>query len=257
VPSKTVHESSTALAKRLSVEAVVASIATIERVTPTLLAVTLAHERATALAGFPGNDVMVRVPIRGETATRRRYSVRSVDGPSRKFTIWVSTTHDGPGATWARGLAPGDDVDLVGPRGKIPLDPAANWHLFVGDATAFAAFYRMADAALAPSHLEFRFVLTDPGEFIAYQAGRGVTASGGFVLANDGVADVAPWLHALSTWKMAAGTGHAYVFGEQAAGRAVRSALLDAGLSDHQISLKPFWRAGVINADNGEPPKSD
>jgi hypothetical protein len=35
----------------------------------------------------------------------------------------------------------------------------------------------------------------------------------------------------------------------------VRTALLDRGLSNDQVSLKAFWRAGVHNAEHGEPPK--
>jgi hypothetical protein len=35
----------------------------------------------------------------------------------------------------------------------------------------------------------------------------------------------------------------------------LRTALLDRGLSDEQISRKAYWRVGRRNADNGEPEK--
>ncbi len=39
--------------------------------------------------------------------------------------------------------------------------------------------------------------------------------------------------------------------------KAVQLALLDRGLDDSEISVKPFWRVGRNNADHGEPDKSE
>jgi hypothetical protein len=39
--------------------------------------------------------------------------------------------------------------------------------------------------------------------------------------------------------------------------KAVQTTLLDRGLDDEEISVKPFWRVGRDNADHGEPDKSE
>jgi NADPH-dependent ferric siderophore reductase len=90
---------------------------------------------AVLLAGVPGNDVMVRVANAAGKFVRRRYSVRALEPELDQFTLWITTGHDGPGSVWARSAQPGDSVDVIGPRGKIVLDPDADWHVFVGDAT--------------------------------------------------------------------------------------------------------------------------
>lgn len=38
--------------------------------------------------------------------------------------------------------------------------------------------------------------------------------------------------------------------------KTMRTALLDRGLSNEQVSVKAFWRTGSANADHGEPDKS-
>ena len=63
-------------------------------------------------------------------------------------------------------------------------------------------------------------------------------------------------MRGLAAFALPPDEGHAYLFGEFNAMKAVRTALLDRGLSKEQISLKAFWRAGSANADHGEPDKS-
>ena len=62
-------------------------------------------------------------------------------------------------------------------------------------------------------------------------------------------------MHGLAAFAFPQDEGHAYLFGEFSTNKAIRTALLDRGLSDEQISFKAFWRAGSANADHGEPKK--
>lgn len=254
MPERLPHDSSVTLAERTGALAVVATVAHAFAVTPTLRAITIEHQRARDLAGAPGQDLMVRLAIGPDRFARRRYSVRTVDDAT--VTTWVSVTHEGPGAQWARSAQPGDEVDLVGPRGKIFPDPNAEWHLFIGDATAFAATYRMVEGLASGQRAECRFVVDHPGEFVAAPAPEGVAVNGGFALRQGrGPEDPEPYLRALSTVALPPGTLHAYVFGEFAAGRAVEAALVDRGVPAESISVKAFWRSGVGNAEHGEPPR--
>jgi NADPH-dependent ferric siderophore reductase len=251
-----VHTSSRELADRLSVEAILAEVSRVQTVTPTLVAVTLTHPDAVRVAGTPGNDVMVRLQEPDGRFVRRRYSVRSVSETDRSFTLWISTTHDGAGATWASNATPGDVIDLVGPRGKIPVDALADWHLFVGDATAIGAFYRMAESVDPPGQVIFAIEIADLTDAVTTSLPEGLGVTAAFI-DRDGRApnDPTGLLRGLATIELPPGVGQAYVFGELSVSRAMRVALLDRGLRDEQVSLKAFWRAGVHNAEHGEPPK--
>src|SRR5437763_2719032 len=78
-----------------------------------------------------GQDVML-VLSGGERPLSRRYTIRGFDQLSRtlELNIVAHGVH-GPGADWAAATQPGDRVNGVGPRGKIFVDPAADWHLFL------------------------------------------------------------------------------------------------------------------------------
>jgi NADPH-dependent ferric siderophore reductase len=204
---------------------------------------------ATGLAGSPGNDVMVRVANAAGKFLRRRYSVRALDADHDQLTLWITTGHDGPGSAWARSAQPGDPVDVIGPRGKIVLDPQADWHVFVGDATGLAAFYRMAQSIEVPGRAIFIVEIdhADDALTAAFDEGLGVT--GIFVDRQDRAKnDPAGLLSGLAAF--------AFPFGEFHVMKDVRVALLDRGLDESKISLKAFWRTGRDNADHGEPDKS-
>ena len=251
------HASSTELAQRLSVDAVLAEVVAIDHVSPALRAITLSHAHAERLAGVPGNDVMVRLANSAGHHVRRRYSVRSVNAASQQFTLWVSVTHEGAGAEWARKLAVGDLVDLVGPRGKIALAPLVDWHLFVGDTTGLGAFYRMAEAVETPGQVLFIVEIDHPDDAVAASLPEGLAVTAIFVdRAGRTAADPTGLLRGLAALELPAHDGHIYIFGELAVGRAVKLAVEDRGMNGDQLSLKAFWRAGVGNTEHGEPPKS-
>ena len=209
-----------------------------------------------ALAGVPGNDVMVRLVDAKGKHVRRRYSVRSVDEEQGLVTLWVVTSHEGAGARWASTARAGDQVDLVGPRGKITLDPLADWYLFVGDTTGLASFYRMAQSIETPGRAIFIVEVDDINDALTapFDEELGVT---GIFVERRGRAydDPAGLLGGLAAFEMPAGNGHAYVFGEFHVARALGFALSDRGMSDEQQSHKAFWRAGRHNAEHGEPEK--
>lgn len=243
--------SSLALAERLNVTALVATVQSAERLSPHLMVVTLAG--ASAIGGVPGNDVMV-VLTDGDTHTNRRYSLRSIDPETDTATLWIATNHDGLGARWAQSCAPGDTVDLVGPRGKIPLDPMADWHLFIGDITGLPAFYRMAESIEVPGKAIFIVEVDEIADAVTATFDEGLGVTGIFVERNGrAFNDPAGLTAGLAAFDFPEHTGHAYVFSEFSVVRAITTLLKDRGLSPEQISTKNFYRVGRANAANGEP----
>jgi NADPH-dependent ferric siderophore reductase len=249
------HQSSLDLATRLKVRARSCTVVARRPLSSSLIEIVLGGGAA-ELAGVPGNDVMVLVETGAESYTRRRFSVRSVDESADTFTLWVATTHEGPAAHWARTVREGERVDIVGPRGKIPLDTAADWQLFIGDVSSLGAFYRMAQSIEAPGRAIFIVELNDPSDALTatFDEAIGVTAI--FVDRDERAHDdPAGLLSGLAAFTLPPDEGHAYLFGEFHVMRALKTALLDRGLRADQISLKAFYRIGQANGANGEPSK--
>jgi len=249
------HASSVDLADRLGVLARSCAVVNQRRLSPSLIEVILGGE-AVALAGVAGNDVMVLVDDGEGSRIRRRYSVRDVDADADTFTLWITTTHEGPATHFAQHLSIGDQLDVVGPRGKIPLDELADWHLFVGDVSGLGAFYRMAQSIEVPGRAIFIVELDVPDDALTASFDEGLEVTVIFVdrqgRAND---DPTGLLNGLAAFALPPDVGHAYLFGEFHVVRALRSALLDRGLDAEHISLKAFYRVGRANGANGEPDK--
>ena len=251
------HPSSVDLADRLKVLARSCDVVVRRTLSPSLIEVVL-HGDGVALAGVPGNDVMVQVDNGEGTLVRRRYSVHEVDEERDQFTLWITTAHEGPGSVWACSAKPGDDVDIVGPRGKIVLDPEADWHLFMGDITCLGSAYRMGQSIETPGKAVFIVETDHADDALTTTFDDGIAVTGIFVdrmgRAKD---DPAGLFSGLSAFAFPPDRGHAYLFGEFHVMKAVREALLDRGLDDDSISMKAFWRVGRNNADHGEPEKGD
>ena len=249
--------SSIQLAERLHATAAMCEVVSTTPLSTSVHEVVLRGDAAT-LAGAPGSDVMLRFEDEKGRPVRRRYSVRDVDAAGGTFTLWLTVDHVGPGTIWVKTAAPGTVIDVIGPRGKIFLDPVADWHLFVGDASGFAAFYRLAQSIAAPGRAIFIVEIDAADDALSATFDEGLGVTGIFVdRRGRDLSDAAGLLSGLAAFALPPDLGHAYVFGEFHVARVIQSALLDRGLGAEQISHKAFWRAGLSNADHGEPVKED
>ncbi len=248
--------SSLELARRLNVSAALCTIVSSSALSASQHEVVL--DCGAEVAGDPGNDVMIRVQDASGNFVRRRYSVRSHDSETNRLTLWIVTSHDGAGSHWAQSAKAGDPVDVVGPRGKILLDPDADWHVFIGDLSGLGAFYRMAQSIDPPGRAVFIVEIDDAGDALTAPFDEGIGVTGIFVDRNDRARnDPSGLLSGLAAFAFPPDVGHAYLFGEFSVLKVLRAALVDRGLSDEQISLKAFWRVGRVNAEHGEPDKSE
>jgi NADPH-dependent ferric siderophore reductase len=248
-------DSSKQLAQRVGSLASLCEVASTEQLSTSIYQVAL-RGNAKALAGTPGNDVMIRLDDANGRHVRRRYSVRSLDEGADQFTLWITIDHEGPGSIWVKKAQPGDPVDVIGPRGKIPLDPSAHWHLFVGDASGLAAFYRMAESIEVPSRAIFIVEIDAADDALSAPFDEGLGVTGIFVDRQQrSTSDSAGLLSGLAAFALPPNAGHAYLFGEFHVMRVLQKALLDRGLEPEQISHKAFWRSGQSNAEHGEPEK--
>ena len=200
-----------------------------------------------------GQDVLLVLGGSIEQPLCRRYSIRSLDRRARllELDIVVHGVH-GPGAAWAATVQPGDRVDGVGPRGKIFLNPDANWHLFLGDESAAPASLNMLEAL--PPQVPGVAYLEVPSALDELEADSGGEHQVRWLYRGDSPATASTLLEeSLEGARLPAGRGHVYIFGEVQRVAAMRRAALARGLAPEQVSAKAYWGRARPNADRGEP----
>jgi len=210
---------------------------------------------APELAGLryqPGQDMMLMVAVDGDRPVRRRYTIRALDPARRLLTLDVVRHAGGPGERWVAAARPGDQIEGIGPRGKIFLAETADWHLFIGDDSALPAYLTMAGAL--PAGARALVILEVPGRGGEQDL---VTAADAEVtwLHRDGrpAGDPAALVAAAAAVTLPPGRGHAYLAGEATVVLRLREALAARGLAPEQMSPKAYWGRGRANASHGEP----
>jgi NADPH-dependent ferric siderophore reductase len=222
--------------------------------TPSMQQVVLS---APELAGFtcrPGQDLMLMVAVDGDRPVRRRYTIRGTD-PARCLVTLGIVRHDGgPGERWVAAARPGDEIEGIGPRGKIFPSGSAAWHLFAGDFSALPAFFAMAGSLPAGQGAIVILEVPGPGDEQELTAAADVEMtwlhSGGRP-----PGDPSALVRAVRGAALPPGAGHAYLAGEARLVLALREALAGRGLAADQMSPKAYWGLGRANAAHGEPAK--
>ncbi len=166
---------------------------------------------------------------------------------------------DGPAAAWAAAAQPGSRIEGIGPRGKVTVDPDADWHLFAGDDSALPASLAMAASSstvtpASPTGPSWCSRSTGPTTSSGPRRPTGARCpcagcTGPEATRPRGHSWWPPW----PPCRFPRARGHAYLAGELGVVAAMRQALLARGMEADQISAKPYWRAGRANAAHGEP----
>jgi NADPH-dependent ferric siderophore reductase len=228
-------------------------VASVQEVTPHMRRIQLTSPSLDTFEYLPGQDLALGLQRDGAVVVRRRYTIRRFDAARRLLDVEVVMHGDGPGIRWAQAARPGVSIEAIGPRGKITLASAADWHLFAGDATAVPGAFAMMEALPAdvPVHAYLEVDGPDERQPVALAhanktvtwryAGDAPREAGGSLLAALSAADVRP------------GRGHAYLAGEVALVSALKATLLHRGWAPDQVSAKAYWNRGRANAGHGEP----
>lgn len=223
--------------------------------TPSMHRIVLTAPAIEGLRYSAGQDLMLRVPLVGDRVVNRRYTIRQFDPIGRTVTLDVSLHGAGPGTDWIRSAGIGDRIDAIGPRGKITVDPDADWHLFVVDETGLPGALAMIESLPPGSTAVAILEIDGPADQILpashdaqrldlrwlHRGGRSVPG------------DASLMLDAVGAVELPTGLGHAYVAGEAGVVRAVNRTLAERGLGPDQVSGKAYWRRGLPNAEHGEP----
>jgi NADPH-dependent ferric siderophore reductase len=173
----------------------------------------------------------------------RTYTVRSWSPSERELTLdFVVHGDAGLAGPWARSAQPGDEIRLLGPGGAYAPDPAAGWHLLVGDESALpavaAALERMPADACVRAFIEVEGPqeeqkLSAPGTAQVVWLHRGSARVGEKLVEAVRSLDFPP------------GTPQAFVHGEAGFVKELRRHLrLERGLERDRLSISGYWRLG-------------
>jgi NADPH-dependent ferric siderophore reductase len=175
---------------------------------------------------------------------RRTYTVRRWDEAAGELTIdFVSHGDEGLAGPWAASTRPGDQIALQGPGGEYAPDPAADWHLFAGDASALPAIAASLErvpvgvpayAFVEIDDLDEQQKLDTPGDLTVVWLDRSAGDAGPDLLADT-----------IRGTALPAGRVHAFVHGEAASVRAVRRHLLvERAVPRADLSVSGYWKRG-------------
>lgn len=180
---------------------------------------------------------------RDQWPTNRAYTVRGWDPAAREMAIdFVVHGDEGLAGPWAARVRPGETVRFLGPGGLYVPDPAADWHLLVGDESALPAIAASLERVPAGALVHAFVEVSDAEEEqkIATPDGVGIT-----------------WLHrgerpvgealiaAVRGLDFPAGDVHAFVHGEAGFVKELRRHLrLERKVPRERLSVSGYWRLG-------------
>ncbi len=208
--------------------------------------VAVAGDAAHEFQPKPAQEIVLQIPQPGGEPARRHYTIRRYDAANKLIDVdFVLHGHRTPGVSWSLEAKPGDMIDIRGPRGRIALNPEADWHLLLGDETCIPAIFALLEA-LPKAARAFAFIEIGTAEDKQELAAAADVAL--HWLPRNGAAPGPSDLlsNALAGFAFPPGTGHAIVIGETSNVRNQRHALLARGFDRAQIYAEGYWRPGRV-----------
>ncbi|MEV4115074.1 siderophore-interacting protein [Nonomuraea sp. NPDC049695] len=174
----------------------------------------------------------------------RTYTVRAWDPDSRELTLdFVVHGDEGLAGPWADNAVPGDVLLMLGPGGGYAPDPAADWHLLVGDESALpaiaASLEELADGA--PAHVLIEVDAPEDEQKIETAADARIT----WIYRGDRPVGE-KLVEAVRALEFPEGEVCAFVHGEAGFVKQLRHHLrVERGIAMDQLSISGYWRAGA------------
>jgi NADPH-dependent ferric siderophore reductase len=183
----------------------------------------------------------------------RTITVRRAEPIARELTVDIAVHGEhGVAGPWAATVQPGQPMYVMGPSGAYAPDPAADWHLLVGDETALPAISVALEALPANAIGQVFIEVAEPDDEIPLTAPDGVQINwilrGGRadLVGEDRAGDHAPLVEAVKTAFWMPGQVHAFVHGEaQAVMHNLRPYIRkERGVDAKWASISGYWRRG-------------
>jgi NADPH-dependent ferric siderophore reductase len=176
----------------------------------------------------------------------RTYTIRAWDAQAGRMTLdFVVHGDEGIAGPWSVAVEPGDQVQFRGPGGGYAPDPAADWHLLMGDESALPAIAAALEAMPTDVPVRAFIEVSDPAEEQPL-----LTAAQAQVR----------WIHretsprppgvelveAVRELEFLPGRVQAFVHGDADVVREIRSHLrFERRLPAEDLSISGYWRRGL------------
>lgn len=173
----------------------------------------------------------------------RRYTVRAWDEVARRLTIDFVVHGDvGFAGRWAARAEVGDRLQMTGPSGGYRPDPAADWHLMIGDESALPAIAASIEAIPVGRRCVVIAIADDAAHRCELPEQDGIETT--WLDRVDLVGEQAI-VEAVAAVEWVPGKVDVFVHGEAAEVRAVRKFLIaERGVDRAESSISPYWRRG-------------
>jgi NADPH-dependent ferric siderophore reductase len=174
----------------------------------------------------------------------RTYTVRDWDPDRHALTIdFVVHGDHGVAGPWASSARPGDRIYLTGPGGAFAPDPAASWHLLVGDESALPAIAAAVDALPPTARGHVLVEVPGPASEIDLPVPAGVALTWVHTGASRLGSRLVEWVAAVD---FPDDEGQAFVHGEAGFVAELRRYLrVDRGMPRDRLSISGYWRFGA------------
>lgn len=117
-----------------------ASIVATDRLADRFKLITLEGSALQGVAWTPGQKIQIAM---GSAFVARTYTPIEWDASIGRTCILGFAHGDGPGSNWVRGVEPGDECDVFGPRASLDLRRVAGAIAMFGDETSIALAYAL------------------------------------------------------------------------------------------------------------------
>lgn len=182
-------------------------------------------------------------PPAHERPIARTYSVSRHDASAGELDVdFVLHGDNGPASRWAGRAQVGDAVGVAGPGGPERFQPGADWHLLVGDLSAYALMLAVLNALPpgAQGHALFEVPTRDDIPPLDHPCGIELV----FLSREGGHAgDSTLLLEAVRRLRWPAGRASVTVGGENSQVVAIRDhLLLERGIPKRDMYAVPYWK---------------
>ncbi len=224
------------------VASTVATVASVQALTPRMTRVRLIDESLGGLGAIPGQTLKIYVPdLASGGPVSRDYTVRDFNAAQPCLDIDFVLHGAGAAASWARRVQPGETLEFIGPSGRYRPDPSFDWHLFAGDETALPAIQAYVEMLPADARAYLYIEVADaveqqpipgPARATVSWLHRGDRAPGTSTVLED----------TLRAERLPPGQGRIWIAGHTPTVRRIRAHLLDQrGVDRRALYVKGYW----------------
>ncbi|MFF9149259.1 siderophore-interacting protein [Streptomyces sp. NPDC055051] len=180
---------------------------------------------------------------REEWPTTRTYTVRAWDPVHRELTLdFVVHGDEGLAGPWAARAQVGETVRFLGPGGGYAPDPAADWHLLVGDESALPAIAVALERLPAGATVHAFVEIEDEADEQKFATEAGIEVTW---LRRAGRPVGEALVAAVRELDFPAGDVHAFVHGEAGFVKELRRHLrVERQVDRERLSISGYWRLG-------------